>query len=199
MSSFCLILLAWLASPRQLSAQDPNHVAVVVRFDEETVISKCVAFDEEQISGYDALRRSGLSVIAGFDAQGGTMCQIDGVGCPADNCFCRCKGGQDCIYWSYWHQVGDSWEYARVGATTYRVGDKQVEGWSWGPGTISQAVEPPKVTFEEVCDSLERGEVAAPTEESTLPGGWLQYALFGGILGLFALALVYSQIRRDNA
>lgn len=185
-------------SPRLSQAQDSNHVAVVVRLDEEEVVTQCVAFDEEQISGYDALRRSGLSVVAGFDAQGGTMCQIDGVGCPADNCFCQCKGGQDCIYWSYWHQVGDSWEYARVGATTYKVSDKDVEGWSWGPGTISQANEPPKVTFEAVCDSPESSEAAVPTEEGASSDFWLQYVLFGGILGLFALALVFNQIRRNR-
>jgi hypothetical protein len=195
------LAVVWMITtgPRQVYAQEPNHVAVVVRFSEDNVVAKCVAFSEEQISGYEALRRSGLSVRAGFDAQGGTMCSIDGLGCPSDNCFCRCKGGQDCIYWSYWHRPDESWEYARVGATSHMVSDKQVEGWSWGPGTISEAIEPPEMTYDQVCDSTENSAVATSGEERGFSGNWLQYLLFGGILGFIALALVLSQIRSHRA
>lgn len=198
-SCFLLFLASSLiVNPGLLQAQESNRVAVVVRLGDDEEAARCVAFDEDHISGYDALRRSGFAVVAGFDAQGGTVCQIDGVGCPADDCFCQCKGGSECIYWSYWHQVNESWDYANLGATTYKVSDKQVEGWSWGPGTVSQAIEPPEVTFEEVCDSPDSNASIAPSEKGANSGNWLQYILFGAILGLFALALVFSQIRSNR-
>ena len=180
-------------------AQDPNRAVVVVRLNDSEVATMCVAFSEDQISGYEALQRSGLQIAADFDARGGTVCQIGGVGCPADDCFCQCQGGPDCVYWSYWHQNENSWEYAKLGASAYKVSDKSIEGWSWGPGSISQAKEPPQVSFDEVCDS--RASVVNLPESGIggITGSWPQFVLFGAVLGIFALALVYSQIRKGDS
>ena len=180
-------------------AQDPNRVAVIVRLDDNEVATQCVAFSEDQISGYEALQRSGLQIAADFDARGGTVCQIDDVGCPADDCFCQCQGGPDCVYWSYWHQNDSSWEYARLGASTYKVSDKSIEGWSWGPGSLSQAKEPPLVSFDELCDSPAADVSLSESGMNGITGSWLQFALFGVVLGMFALALVYRQIRKGDS
>ncbi len=179
----------------QVLAQDPNRVAVVVRMSDDQVVTQCVAFEEEQISGYDALRRSDLPVLAGFDAQGGTICQISDQGCPAEDCFCQCKGGPECIYWSYWHQQDESWQYAQVGATAYKVNDKDVEGWSWGPGTVAKAIEPPGVTFDEVCDSTVAVLNVSQDTEENAQNNWLQYVLFTVVLGFLAASLIYRRIR----
>lgn len=197
LSSVLLFFAFWVQS---ISAQEENRVAIVIRYDDDSVVSRCVSYQEEQITGYEALRRSDLPVDVDFNAQGGKVCQIDSIGCPADDCFCQCRGGGDCVYWSYWHQAGDSWEYSKVGAATYKVGNESVEGWSWGPGTISRALEPPDITFDEVCDDLDHitGDQAAgdSSETELLSARWLQYILFGAILGMFALVLVYRQIRK---
>jgi hypothetical protein len=197
LSSLALLLLFCIQT---ISAQEDNRVAIVIRYDDDSVASRCVTFQEEQITGYEALRRSDLALNMDFSAQGGKVCQIDSVGCPTDDCFCECRGGGDCIYWSYWHQADDSWEYAKVGAATYKVKNASVEGWSWGPGTITKALEPPDITFDEVCDDLDNqytDQAAADNAETGLfSARWFQYSLFGAILGLFALVLVARQVRR---
>jgi hypothetical protein len=179
-------------------AQDSNRAGVVVRLSDDEVETKCVVFEEEQITGYEALRRSGLPVLAGFDAQGGTVCQISDVGCPADNCFCQCKGGPECTYWSYWHRLDESWQYALVGATAFQVSDKDVEGWSWGPGSVSQAIEPPDLTFDDICESTLEAPSSNQDSEISAPINWLQYVFFGAILGLLAVSLIVVKIRGRN-
>ncbi len=143
-----LALLLGSASSR---AADDNRVALVVSLGEGETATRCVSFPEESISGYEALQRSGLAFETEVQAGGAAVCSIEGRGCPADNCFCSCPGGTDCLYWSYWHQIDGEWVYSVAGAGLYRVIDGAVEGWVWGPGSVSQAPPPPDVSFADVC------------------------------------------------
>jgi len=84
-------------------------------------------------TGADALMASDLDVV-GAD---GMVCAIDGVGCPASDCFCACPGGDDCRYWSYHHGTGEDrsrWEASETGASGYSLTGGDVEGWAWGGG-----------------------------------------------------------------
>ena len=207
MSSLIFAALVLAMVPGTAAAQESNRAAVVIRMDDDRIVSQCVSFEEDQISGYEALRRSGLPVVAGFDAQGGTICQIDGLGCPADDCFCQCKGGSECVYWSYWHQNAGSWEYANIGSTARMVNHGQVDGWSWGPGSLTEAVEPPPTSFEQVCRSTNESQAAISTsaaatetsaENRVINARWPQILLFGGVLALVLLALVFSQVRKGR-
>lgn len=145
-----LILAYW---PPQLAAQDANQAALVVRFGDGNVQTRCVSFDEPQISGYDLLLRSGLDVTADVQGAGALVCAIDGAGCPASNCLCQCQGGGDCIYWSYWLQNGGQWQYSQGGASMVQVQPGAVQGWSWGPGAVNEAIAPPPTAFEDVCQA----------------------------------------------
>lgn len=138
------VLLA-LGVGAQVRAQSPNQVGLVVQFGDGAILTRCVAFNEPEISGYDVLMRSGLNVVANTTGLGVTVCKIQEQGCPAENCFCACQGAT-CTYWSYWHLDGDSWRYAYQGAISHVVRHGDVEGWRWG-----NEASPPDVSFEQIC------------------------------------------------
>lgn len=144
----CLVALAY--SP-QTEAQNPNRVALVVDYGNGSVQTSCIDFSEESLTGYELLERSNLPLTIGVDTVGTTVCAIDGVGCPANDCFCQCSGGSDCVFWSYWHGTADSWQFSTLGASNYVVHDGDVEGWRWGNGSIQTADPPPHYSFGDVC------------------------------------------------
>jgi hypothetical protein len=154
-------LLAYAPS----GASDENRVALVVDFGDE-VATRCVSFAEEEITGYQVLERSGLPIETDFQAGGAAVCRIDDTGCPSDDCFCSCRGGGDCVYWSYWHLVAGAWQYSMGGSGQYMVSDGAVEGWVWGLGSVIQASPPPLVSFTEVCTDP-AGGVSSPTPSLT--------------------------------
>jgi hypothetical protein len=117
-------------------AQQSNRVGLVVGLGDGTFVTRCVAFSESEISGYEAMMRSDLDVTA----SGGAVCRIEGIGCPADDCFCALPD-----YWSYWHLIDGVWQYSGSGAQGSTVRDGDVEGWNWG------AEPPPPVLFRQIC------------------------------------------------
>ena len=143
-----LCLAYWLP---QITAQTTNRAALVVDYGNGQVQTQCVTFAEEQISGYDLLLRSGLDVAVDVQGMGTLICGIGDVGCPASNCLCPCSGGPNCTYWSYWRQVSGSWQFSQGGASMSIVTNGSVEGWTWGPGGVNQAIPPPNISFDEVC------------------------------------------------
>lgn len=197
-------LLLWLVGITAVSAQEPNRAALVVRLEDGQAVSRCVEFTEAEISGYELLNRSGLGVETDVVGMGATVCRIEGQGCPANDCFCQCKGGGDCLYWSYWMMQDGQWQYAQAGASSYRVQNGDVQGWSWGIGTPNEAVEPPTMTFDEICSV----EVVAPTaaaipaataqdtpqSAALTPKNWLSYALLAAIIiGLGSMLAIRRQ------
>ncbi|MBA3468304.1 MAG: hypothetical protein H0T53_01545 [Herpetosiphonaceae bacterium] len=138
-------------------AQQPDgrahHVAVVVQYGSGQVATRCVGFDEESISGYEALQRAGFGVVAeGSAGIGAMVCSIDGVGCdyPNESCGCKCEGAE-CIYWAYSHLTDGVWRYSTLGATAYRVRDGAVEGWAWGGGSVERGASPPVIGWDAIC------------------------------------------------
>ena len=185
-----LLFLAALAGGA-LAAQDDNRVAVVVDYGDGQTATRCVAFAEPEISGYEALSRSGLVVESEIQAGGTAVCRVEGVGCAADDCFCACRGGDECRYWSYWQQRDGAWQYAAIGAGQVQVHNGAVEGWTWGLGSVTQALPPPNVSFGEVCQGAVVSTVAAAP-----PVDWPAYALFAAaVLLLGGLALVVRRRR----
>ena len=151
-------------------AQGPNHVGLVVLFGDGSYITRCVEFSEPEISGYDVLVRSGLNVVAAFDAgEGGAICAIDGEGCPADNCFCQCQGNL-CVYWAYYHMASGQWQYSSLGASNYKVHSGDVEGWAWAEGSIGGGgAQPPVIPFDQVCVSSPPPTDTPASPAATLP------------------------------
>lgn len=158
LSLFLIIItfLGW-ADPKSGRASTNNRVGLVVQFDDNTIVTRCIAFNENRISGYTILQRSGLEIAAAMDPQGAAICKIGNQGCPVDSCFCAYPN-----YWSYWHLAGDHWQYSSLGASNYYVEDGDVEGWRWGNGN------PPVVTsFAEICNPPT--DTPTPTHPSPTP------------------------------
>ncbi len=156
-----LALLAYAPS----GASDANQVAVVVDFGDGRIETRCIGFSEESISGFEALSRTGLPVETDFQTGGAAICRVDGQGCPSEDCFCSCRGGGDCNYWSYWHLRNGAWNYSPAGSGIYPLHDGEVDGWVWGLGSVTQASPPPVIPFGEICSN----EAApSPTPTATI-------------------------------
>jgi hypothetical protein len=121
-------LLALLALPAdKLRAQGPDEAHVIVQFDDDGV-GRRIDFTAP-ISGLRALELTGLEVVT-QDFGGGFIgvCSIEGVGCPASNCFCDPNN-----FWNYSYWDGSAWQGYLVGAASSLITDGAVEGWRWGP------------------------------------------------------------------
>jgi len=144
----CLLLLA---IPRGVGAQEgaTNRAGLIVVHGDGRVLTRCVTFTEERISGVALLQRSGLAVDANTGPMGSAVCTINREGCPVNDCFCQCKGNP-CTYWNYFHRNADgSWAYSGMGAATWTVGDGDIDGWVWGDGSAP----PPALAFDAICDA----------------------------------------------
>lgn len=153
--AFSITLIIILLLSDDISAQDNSRAALVIRHDDAHIQTACVELPKSEITGLELMQRSGLDLEIDVQGFGALVCRVDQTGCLSDDCWCQCKGGGECIYWSYWHQKGDEWDYSLTGANDYVVGNGDVEGWSWGPGNIDAALPPPNVSFEVICADFE--------------------------------------------
>lgn len=152
-------------------AQAQNRAAVIVDTGGATA-AVCVRFTEPAITGLDALQRSGLGpVIRGFAGQGGAVCGINGVGCPADDSCLTCQAPR---YWAY-HRAAPGaggFSYSSAGAGSTQVTDGSVEGWQWGTGAA-----PPFRSVDQVCGAVDPPPPPTPRADpggggtGTAPGG----------------------------
>jgi len=168
-----VLLVAALVGRGSAAADSPGRAGLVVTFGDGTTVTRCVQFEGEEISGADLLEASGLSlVISRYGGLGGAVCRIEAEGCadPGD-CFCQCKGGE-CRYWSYYHLgEGGAWEYSQVGPSSHDLRDGDVDGWAWGPGSVSGGATPASYAFEEICPPPTAvTEAAAAPPASETPG-----------------------------
>lgn len=197
------LLVSAIVRPPEVAAsgsrqERPNRAAVVVRFSEDNVVSQCVSFSESAIDGEELLLRSGLN--PGFASDGG-LCSIQNAGCPANDCFCRCPF-PECEYWAFYQLTDGAWQYSNVGAAWAQVSDGTVHAWSWGPGNWTSAVEPPAITFEQVCPATVSDGVVADAATSapeppdpvgsSIPAPMTLLLLAGGVAGV----AVYAQRTR---
>jgi hypothetical protein len=156
-----LVVLLLLLVARPVAGQgEGRRAGLVVVHGDGRVVTRCVGFSEEQISGMVLLQRSGLAVAAATGPMGSTVCALNGEGCAATDCWCECKG-TPCTYWTYFLQGPDGgWAYGNIGAAMRQVGNGDLDGWVWGDG----ATMPPAVSFETVCG----GEAESPAPRPTL-------------------------------
>lgn len=144
----------------QILGEGANRAALVVRYGDGSVQTRCVAFSETGISGDELLKRSGLAPVISSE---GTICSVSGLGCPSDDCFCKCPF-PECEYWAYYHWRDGAWSYSSIGAASHQVSPGALEGWSWGQGNFQQGVEPPAIPFEQICpDALGAGGASLPS------------------------------------
>ncbi len=169
--SLIVLALATLTSAGNAQTVYPHHAGLMIEFGDGGVYTKCIDLgDDDQATGYEVLQAAGdLTLIADFSyGLGAAMCKINQQGCnfPAESCFCQCQlinPNDTCQYWSYWHLVGDHWQYSSTGSSAYTVQSGAVEGWAWGTGSTTSAAPPPLLTFNQICAPA----TATPTSTST--------------------------------
>jgi hypothetical protein len=150
------LLLAPVDPAAQALAQGAQRVGLVVKFGDGSVFTDCIDYTGPGMTGEDVLDGSGLSLLKDLSyGLGAAICKIEHDGCnyPQEHCFCQCEGA-NCEYWAYFHLDEDrgEWAYSGMGVSGHTVQAGDVEGWAWGNGEIGGAeVEPPLMTFEELC------------------------------------------------
>jgi len=145
-------------------AQTMNRAAIVVDTGSGPV-SRCVSFAEDSINGIEALNRAGLApVVRGFSGEGGAVCGLNGVGCPADSTCLTCQAPN---YWAYYRADNGAggFAYSSVGAGAIAVTDGDVEGWRWGTGAA-----PSYRSFSSICP-LQPPPTTTTTTNPPPPGG----------------------------
>lgn len=110
-------------SPSQVS----SRVYVAVESAEGSLSLSPVTFTEP-ISGLEALLQTGLEVITSETSFGTAVCSIEGVGCPADNCFCSSTNFWNYLNWD-WEQT--QWVASAVGASATSLSNHAFDGWRW--------------------------------------------------------------------
>lgn len=162
-----ILIVGALVGTGETAGQGFNRAGLVITDAEGETQTSCVEFAEEELTGAELLRRSGIPIVYGGSGSFGQgVCSIDGSGCndPSD-CFCQCRGA-DCAYWAYFSMSDGRWRFQAVGASQRRVRDGDVDGWVWGPGSDP----PPPVTFGEVCP-LDAAPTALPPTRVSVPRG----------------------------
>lgn len=117
----------WLARASENETDATNTVSVVVQFSDTDRLIRKVTFSSYTITGLNALLNSGLDVVTRDYSWGTAVCAIEGVGCPADNCFC---GGS--TFWNYEYWSGSDWQSHSLGASATTLYNGAVDGWRWG-------------------------------------------------------------------
>jgi hypothetical protein len=152
---FWLVSLAAFAALLLLAVPAlANEAAVVVRHGDGSVTYALVVFSEEDLSSFDLLDRSTLSLTTvAFGGLGEAVCTLDGEGCPVADCQQRlCQSGDpDSPFWQFFRPGTDgAWVSQPLGASTSRVSDGDVDLWSWTGGDANL----PPITIDDVASRL---------------------------------------------
>jgi hypothetical protein len=147
-----LLLIGQLLGPVTATAGELNHAGLVIRHGDGRIVYAYIAFAEEEISGFDLLERSGLSLVStGFGALGQGVCTLDGEGCGGGDCRVRLcqKSGENSPFWKYFRQAedGSGWQAQLRGASGSKVRDGDVDAWEWTAGDAAL----PALTIEQVA------------------------------------------------
>src|SRR5207302_4858894 len=154
-------LVAALLSVRPAHAAI-HHAALVIQHASGSVITRCVAFAEDQITGLQLVERSGVQYDAqGFGSMGSAMCQLDREPSTVPP---GCFGSGP--YWQYFHRRGGSWQTSALGASSSWLHDSDMDGWRYAVGK-NQA--PGVVAFASVCGAPAPPPSASATHIAVAP------------------------------
>jgi hypothetical protein len=143
----------------------PAHAAVhraglVIEHASGRLVTRCVTFMEDHISGFALIQRSGLSYQAqSYGSMGQAICQFDGEPSPVP---ANCLGTGP--YWQYLHRAGTRWVPSQLGASEWILHDGDMDGWHY---TDRAGQSLPAFTVEQICAPPSR-PAASTSSGSTL-------------------------------
>jgi hypothetical protein len=144
LSAVILAILAPLAPLAPVvpgcAAAVSDHAALVVEHGDGSVVTRCVAFSADTISGEELLNQSGVAWSSqAFGGFGDAVCALDGE--PAH--YVDCLGKDN--YWALFvSRRGGPWQLSSVGISTLKLADGDAEGFKYVPdaGTLAPPVLP---------------------------------------------------------
>lgn len=125
------------------SAWASNKAGVLIKNSTDSLITRCVEFEEEFISAEELLKRSGFALVT-EESTFGTLIDYlynDGMN---DGSY-----SEDGKFWNFFLHDGSDWIMAEVGISDATVANGSLIGF--GYGAWGEVVLPPK-TFAEVCE-----------------------------------------------
>lgn len=134
-------------------AAEGARASVHVVFEDGRTLSRCVGVGAE-MTGFDALRATGLAVVTEeFAGAGSLVCAIDGQGrdFPRESCVPPCPSGA-CRFWAYFtrDRTTGRWTFSDTGASTRTLRDGDADAWVLGVHRIGGSTFTAKVD-EAVC------------------------------------------------
>jgi hypothetical protein len=139
-----------------------HHAALVIQHASGSVITRCVAFAESQITGLQLVQRAGVEYEAqNFGSIGSAMCQLDHEPSTVPP---GCFGSGP--YWQYFHRQGGGWQASMVGASSTVLHDGDMDGWHYAVGA-NQA--PRSLAFASVCGAPSPPSAATATSVAKPP------------------------------
>lgn len=124
-----LIVSLTMMIPQQTQADGPDEAKIIVQFNDTETIVRTINFTAP-ISGLTALELTGLNVVITNTQFGAAICSIEGVGCPADECFTCNPDGK---FWGYNYWDGNNWQSYQTGVSGSIISQTgAVEGFRWG-------------------------------------------------------------------
>jgi len=142
------------------AAAGSNHAALVVEHADGSVVTRCVAFDANQITGEQLLNLSGIPWSSQtFGGSGDAVCALDGEPVSYAECL-----GKD-RYWAVFvARAGGSWQLANEGISTLTLGDGDAEGFRYVPASEIPAAP---VSASGACAAAAPTPTATPTPPAT--------------------------------
>src|SRR4030042_6996846 len=141
------------------SGQDTGTVAQLIEFAGGELKPFCRDL-EPPTDNITALKATGLDLTIKDWGWGLTLCAIEGLGCPEENCFCKCPL-PECEQWTFfrWNKASQAWETTED--TTVKTGD--VVAWLWTEldTTVAYPWPPARtpglanVTLNKICEMEE--------------------------------------------
>lgn len=141
------------AAPEEtgLDGTTDDRAYLVVQLDDARALVRPISLTAP-ISGLAALQQSGLEVVTSQSAWGTGVCSIEGVGCPAEDCFC---GGD--LFWNYGYWDGAAWQGYPTGADVTVISTTgSIEGWRWGEFEAQGLPAPQALAAQAALDNLQR-------------------------------------------
>ncbi len=145
-----IILFAALL-PTSAASKNLHHAGLVIRHGEGELTYAYVAFDEDEISGFALLERTGIDQLTiPFGSLGQGVCSLEGEGCATGECRRNvCQSSGNAPYWRYFRQVEPGrWEAAPLGASQAKVRDGTIDAWVWTSGETDL----PALTMDDIRD-----------------------------------------------
>jgi hypothetical protein len=150
-------------------AAGAHHAALIIDTGDR-VVRRCVAFDEDSLTGEEVLDRADVDAVYSNKYSEAFVCSLLGVG----NDQAHCPNSDPNKNWVYWQARSGSSVYTRPsqGASNTTVRDGDVEAWHWTTGV------PPYSSVNDVCPiatspttptttGAPPGDVSPPTATTT--------------------------------